>query len=77
MKNAQNRKLYKNELIVAALQQMTVRDLAKKAKVSNATVIWAKRGENLSIKTLRAIARGIGLPVCELVGCEADILPER
>jgi transcriptional regulator with XRE-family HTH domain len=73
MKKNKTQKLYKNELIVAALEKMTIRELAAKSGISNDRIVSAKRGENLTIKTLRAVATGIGVPVCELVGCDAIV----
>jgi hypothetical protein len=77
MKIMANQKLYKNELILSALESLSARQLAARCKVSQWTIAAAKKGENLSIGTLRALAEGIGIPICELVGCEKPIITER
>lgn len=77
MKKSADEKLYKNELILGALESLSARQLATRCKVSQWTIATAKKGGNLSIETLRALAHGIGIPICELVGCEKPIVAER
>jgi hypothetical protein len=77
MKTQEKQKLYKDEIINDALTRCTIRELAKKSHVSTGTVVAAKRGENISIEKLRLIAVGIGMPICELIGCEHPIVAER
>lgn len=70
MNKLKREQLYRTDLILGALEDNTVRDLAQKSGVSNVTIMRGKRGENITIKNLRAIAEAIGVSICELVACD-------
>lgn len=77
MNKEKRQQLYRNELILGALESNSVRDLAQRSGVCNETILRGKRGENISIKTLRALAKGIGVSIHELIVCDADVTLER
>lgn len=62
------KKLYKNELIKGAMavKEMPTRVLTIAANVSTDTISRARNGENLSIKSLRAITDALDLPIRDL-----------
>lgn len=61
--------MFRNDLIKTAMGQETLSAIAYRSGVSVDTVARARDGENLSIKSLTAIAKALGLDVRDLFTC--------